>query len=227
MNIQWGSSLQEVNPLPSWSSFVPTSCFSLFAASSWNLVKSNLFLFKGGIGIWFWSNSLGKKKPSFIWKDSSELSNHSFFFYQIFTNLRLLSTAMDISESHSVVSDSLQPWGPYSPWNSPGQNTGVGSHSFLQGIFPAQGLNPGLLYCRQILYHLSHQENSGRLEWVAYPFSSRSSYPGIGTGVSCFAGGFFTSWATRDALKVMDIRDVKMNTAWSLPLLSLMGKWDT
>ena len=41
--------------------------------------------------------------------------------------------------------------------DSPGQNTGVGSHSPVQGIFPTQGLNPGLLPCRQILYYLSHQ----------------------------------------------------------------------
>ena len=41
-------------------------------------------------------------------------------------------------------------------WNSPGKNTGVGRHSLLQGIFPAQGLNPGLPHCRQILYLLSH-----------------------------------------------------------------------
>ena len=41
--------------------------------------------------------------------------------------------------------------------NSPVKNTGVGSHSFLQGIFPTQGSNPGLLHCRQIPYHLSHQ----------------------------------------------------------------------
>jgi len=39
----------------------------------------------------------------------------------------------------------------YSPWNSPGQNTGVGSHSLLQGIFPTQGSNPGLPHCRQFL----------------------------------------------------------------------------
>ena len=39
-------------------------------------------------------------------------------------------------ESSSVVSDSLRPHGLYSPWNSPGQNTGVGSLSLLQGIFP-------------------------------------------------------------------------------------------
>ena len=54
-------------------------------------------------------------------------------------------------------SQGLQPARPLCPWNSPGKNTGVGSHSLLQGIFPTQGSNPGLLYCRQILYCLSHQ----------------------------------------------------------------------
>ena len=49
------------------------------------------------------------------------------------------------------------------PKDSPGQNTGVGSLSLLQGIFSTQGLNPGLLHCRQILYQLSHKkpENTG------------------------------------------------------------------
>ena len=46
------------------------------------------------------------------------------------------------SESRSVVSDSLRPHGLYSPWNSPGQNTGVGSHSLIQGILPTQESNP-------------------------------------------------------------------------------------
>ena len=41
--------------------------------------------------------------------------------------------------------------------NSPGKNTGVGSHSLLRGIFPTQGLNLGLPHHRQVLYHLSHQ----------------------------------------------------------------------
>ena len=63
------------------------------------------------------------------------------------------------SESHSVVSDSLPPNGLCSPWNSPGHNTGVGSRSLLQGIFPTQGWNPGLTRGRQILYQLSHQRN--------------------------------------------------------------------
>ena len=63
------------------------------------------------------------------------------------------------SESHSVVSDSLWPHGLYSPWNSPDQNTREGSLSLLQGIFPTQGLNPGLLHCRWIPYQLSHKGN--------------------------------------------------------------------
>ena len=61
------------------------------------------------------------------------------------------------SESHSILCDSFQPHGLYSPWNSPGRNTGVGSLSLLPGIFPTQGLNPGPLHCRQILYQLSHK----------------------------------------------------------------------
>ena len=61
------------------------------------------------------------------------------------------------SETHSIVSDSLQPHGLYSPWNSLGQNTRVGSLSLLQGIFPTQGSNPGLLHCRRILYQLSRK----------------------------------------------------------------------
>ena len=70
------------------------------------------------------------------------------------------------SVSCLVMSDSLQPHGPQPqripcPWNSPGKNTGMGSHSFLQGIFPIQGLNLGLLHCRKILYHRSYQGSPG------------------------------------------------------------------
>ena len=60
------------------------------------------------------------------------------------------------SERHSMVSESLWPHGVYSPWNSPGQNTEVGSLSLLQGIFPTEGSNPRLPHCRQILYQLNH-----------------------------------------------------------------------
>ena len=64
---------------------------------------------------------------------------------------------------------------PMNPWNSLGQNTGVGGLSLLQGIFPAQGLNPGRLHCGQILYQLSYKGSPRVLAWVAYPFSSGSS----------------------------------------------------
>ena len=52
------------------------------------------------------------------------------------------------------MSDSLQPHGLYSPWDSPGQNTGVGCLSLLQGFFLTQGSNPGLPHCRRIIYQL-------------------------------------------------------------------------
>ena len=120
------------------------------------------------------------------------------------------------SESCSVVSDALQPHGLYSPWNSPGQNTGVGSLSLLQGIFPTQGLNPGLPHCRQILYQLSHRGNPKILEWVAIPFSSRSSWPRNQTGVSCIAGGFLTNWAIREgsSFAMISPRIIPFQTQW-------------
>ena len=86
----------------------------------------------------------------------------------------------------------------YTVWTSTGQNTGVGSLSLLQGIFPTQGLNPGFLHCRQILYQLSQKGSPRKLEWVAYPFSkgiflTQESNP----GVSSNTGGFFPNWAIR------------------------------
>ena len=83
--------------------------------------------------------------------------------------------------------------------DSTGKNVGVSCHAFLQGIFPTQGSKPGLLHCRQILYQLSHKGSPRVLEWVAYPFSSRSSWPRNGTGISCITDGFFTNWAMREA----------------------------
>ena len=103
------------------------------------------------------------------------------------------------SESHSVMSDSLWPHGQCSPWNSPGQNTGVGSLFLLQGIFPTQGPNPGLPQCMCILYQLSHKGSPRILEWEAYAFCKGSSRPKNWTGVFHIAERFFTNWATREA----------------------------
>ena len=52
------------------------------------------------------------------------------------------------------------PSGSFCPWNSQGRNTGMGSHSLLQGIIRTQGLNSDLLHCRWIFYHMSHKGNS-------------------------------------------------------------------
>ena len=109
------------------------------------------------------------------------------------------TACLPYSKSGSVVSNYLWPHGLYSPCDSPGQNPGVGSLSLLQGIFPTQGSNPGLLHCRWILYYLGHQGSPRILEWVAFPFSRRSSRPRNRIGVSCIAGGLFTSWATGEA----------------------------
>ena len=73
----------------------------------------------------------------------------------------------------SIFSDSLQPHGLspariLCPWNSPDKNIGVGCHSLLQGIFPTQGSNPGLLHGRLLLYHLSHHKMTG---WIQRPIT--------------------------------------------------------
>ena len=68
------------------------------------------------------------------------------------------------------------------PWNSPGQNTRVGSLSLLQGIFPTQELNPGLPHCGQILYQLSHKGHLKIQEWVPILSPGDLLTPGIVPG---------------------------------------------
>ena len=102
------------------------------------------------------------------------------------------------NESSWVPSDSLQPRGLFSPWTSPGQNTGVGSLYCSSGNLP----NPGIEHSSPTLQadcQLSHKGSPRILEQIAYPFSSRPSWPRNQTRVSCIAGGFFMNWATREA----------------------------
>ena len=82
-----------------------------------------------------------------------------------------------VTQSYQTLCDCMDcsPPGSSIHGDSPGKNTGVGFHALLQGIFATQGLNPGLLHCRLILYHLSHQGSPRILEWVAYTFSRGSS----------------------------------------------------
>ena len=91
------------------------------------------------------------------WKDSPSNQRLFVFLLPSLNGVWLSVYAESESESRSVVSDSLWPHRLYSPWSSPGQNTGVGSLSLLQGIFPTQESNWGLLHYSWILYQLSYQ----------------------------------------------------------------------
>ena len=88
---------------------------------------------------------------------------------------------MKWSGSGSVMSNCLRPHGLFTPWNSPGQNTGLGSLSLLQEIFPNHGLKPGLPYCRRILYQLSHKgspkKHCERL-WIKSLRTCNKGFPG-------------------------------------------------
>jgi len=88
--------------------------------------------------------------------------------------------------------------GIYSPWNNPGQNTGVGSLSFSRGSSQLRDWTQVSLIVGRFFISCATREAHPRiLEWVAYPFSKGSSWPRNSTGVSCIAGGFFTNWAIR------------------------------
>ena len=128
-------------------------------------------------------------KPTLILLPEESHGQRSLAGYSPYCRTELGMTEVKWSESCSVMSDSLQLHGLYCPWNSPGQNTRVGSLFLLQGIFPTQGLNPGLPHCRRFPYQRNFQESPRILEWVAYLFSSGSFWPRNRTGV------FFTSWA--------------------------------
>ena len=94
----------------------------------------------------------------------------------------LLSLKRSESENLSVMTNSLGPHGLYSPWNSPGQNTGLGSLSLLQGIFPTQWWNPGFPHYRQILYKLSHKGSPSPKFRMAY----RPQWPDWGLSLHVF-----------------------------------------
>ena len=135
-----------------------------------------------GPGLLFWRCVVVVIAYLVLITDSVSLIMMSMFrSISFWINLEILHVSKKYSsllkwrESHSVMS-----------------NSGVGSRSLLQGIFPSQGSNPGLPHCRQSLYCLSCQGSPTKLQWVAYPFSRGPSRPRDRTGVSCIAGRFFT-----------------------------------
>ena len=129
--------------------------------------------------------------------------SHLYYFYFLLES----STRCCAALSRPVVSDSLWPHGLWPtrllcPRGSPRKNTGVGCQALLQGIFPTQGSNPGILHCRWILYSL---EPPGKPKKTRV--GNLSLLQGNGTWVSCIVGGFFTSWTTREAPSIQCEQD--------------------
>ena len=128
------------------------------------------------------------------------------------------------------MSNSLRPH----PWVLQARILERAAFPFSRGSYQTQELNPGLPHCRQILYQLSHKGSPRTLEWAAYPFSRGSSWPRSRTGVSCIAGGFFTNWAMREAMRgVWLIKPCKnqslsandLFTSWHINTLLLFFFW--
>ena len=125
--------------------FLVFSCFFYDPTDVGNLISGSCAFSKSSFYIWkFLVHLLLKHNLNVLFKPSPNGSSGS--------------------ESHSVVPDSLQHHGLYSPQNSLGQKIGVGSLSLLQGIFPMQGLNLGLFHYSLIIYQLSHKGNPRIME---------------------------------------------------------------
>ena len=107
---------------------------------------------------------------------------------------------MKVSQSCPTLCDPMS----CSPSNSPGQNTGVGSVSLLQEIFPTQGSNPSIPHCRWILYQLSYKVSQRILEWVAIPSPANLPYPRIKPGSPGFqADSLATELSGKILLKIL------------------------
>ena len=153
---------------------VPVPHFYFNCFSGFEMISHCGFRFHFPNGWWCWTSFQGL--IGYFYNFSGEMSIQILFphviglsFYCLverdfplcILDISLLSDIC-VCVSHSVMSDSLRPYALkparlLCPWNSPGKNTGVTCHSLLQGIFPSQGSNPGLLHCRHMLYQLSHQ----------------------------------------------------------------------
>ena len=110
------------------------------------------------------------------------------------------------------------------PWNSPGKNTGVDSHSHLQGIFPTQGSNSGLLHCRQILYHLSHQEKQKRFDFLfCYRFSQvrpptlDRRWGSFCQGCACVCARMLSHSVMSDSLWPHGLQPARILRKWDFP----------
>ena len=168
--------------------FIVNPCCSIVLRKRKQKFRNN-WIYKDCIALTVWIKILAKL-IYFSWLQSFGLHH---FSPELAANV-FCTVSLYESESCSVVFNSLQPHGLYRGPEFSRPECLVGSLSLLQGTFTTQGLNPGLPHCRRILYQLSHKGSPGILEWVAYPFSSGSSWPGNQTRVSWTADRFFSNW---------------------------------
>ena len=119
---------------------------------TWQAVK---VLRQGSEVLWAWLEAgnvgVGSSGFSIYHLLSLSIINHLSIIY--LSSMYLKKVKVLVTQLCATLCDPMNSANLLCPWNSPGKNTGVGSHSLLQGIFPTQGLNLGLLHCRQILYH--------------------------------------------------------------------------
>ena len=141
---------------------------------------------------------LALRTPWTVWKGILPGTNRNYF-------IKLIKSSE--SESHSFVSESLRPHGLYSPWNSPGQNTGVGNLSLLQGL-PNPGMEPRSPalqadYLPAEPWGKTKNTGVGSLSLLQWIFPTQEL-----NWVSCIAGGFFTNWAIREDHAPKEINSV-------------------
>ena len=105
-------------------------------------------------------------------------------------------------------------WPTRIPWTSPGKNAGVGGHSLLQGIFSTQGLNLGVLHCRQILYHLSHQENQRWFDFFLFCYRPSPVRPQRPKGSFCQV---CVCSVTSDSLRPHGLQPTRLLCQWDFP----------
>ena len=156
-----------------WQSMSP-DCLLSFSTSIWlPFTSSARWWGRGCTSQWARAGPALRGLPVILqttFRENISLSAKLHFF-------SLFSLKDFLEVSRSFVSDTLWPHGLYSPWNSLGQNAGVGSLSLLQGIFPTQRLNPGLPHSRWILYQLSRKGDGDNLqEEVGILFSTLTLY---------------------------------------------------
>ena len=171
-----------------------------------------------------------------VYIDSVMISNHLilccpfFLLPSIFPSIRVFSNesvlcirwskywsfSFSISSSNECEheSRSVKCWTLCDPmdyilsWNSSGQNNGVGSLPLLQGIFPTQGLKPGLHHCRQILYQLSHKRSPRIQKWVSQSVQSLSRVWLFVTPWTAAHQASLSTTNSRNLLKLMSIQPV-------------------